>query len=199
MDVSNFQTNFGNVHPNTVKRGGHFSEANAEYNFIDHDKLKDQFSQERLFDINDILQQVDFRILEIVFIVLDVIILFYRLSHIAINAHKLCQGFTQTKIVDGEKSKEIQLRLYENAIELDAFTNLNDEKAYNQKQQQLAYDLPDYTSSLDSRKSILKNSGVSNCASSAAANARNSFHNDNGTKQKLSLFSFLNYNIYIFF
>ncbi len=127
-----------------------------------------------LFTFDKMTEGLALNLLRIIFAVLDVIVLIYRISRTFIVARTLCQGFEGTRMISGKdiklKSKQQQNKKMEERHLFDRHTKprdtnvATDDRDYNvQTGNAQDYNIPDYMTNVDSQRSMLP-PPVPNCS-----------------------------------
>ena len=139
-----------------------------EYRFLtaaDHTK-----HQEAQFSMDDFIDSMDTHILKIIFMVLDILLVIYRLSRTYMTATTLCRGFEESVNYKACKSSNVHANMKESELQnlrnhakhmnpddrTAEHTYLRDDK------EQIDSGLTDYSTTLDSQKSMLPSKANSN-------------------------------------
>ena len=149
------------------------SEIREEYKFL----IPTETTPEKvdLFTFDEMIENLNLGLLRLLFIILDVLILIYRISRTFMVARTLCQGFDETRMVSEkdlklkdkkhlESKKQEERRLFDGRRSDQRPTDSNVvDRDYAGNAQEYNLSLPDYMTNIDSQHSMLP-PPVPNCS-----------------------------------
>ena len=157
LDSSRF---FSTQLPGKSVRGPKVNSKNLqeEYKYMAGIEMKP--SSEPLFSIDSFVKDLNLTVVRLILLTLDILIFFYRCSRTFMTTRTLCQGFEETKTIPADKKfmKDVE-KLHEQMNTSRTGPSTTDSELSGTQ-----LNLPDYLTSIESRKRMLYPTANSNAA-----------------------------------